>query len=404
MYQASAASAPKDSRFRTTIGASGTATIQTQPVTAALARIRAVGALGDEPLPAVAARLAQQPLALVGAAVGRPAHDAVAEAQRLAQRRLALAQRVLAQVLAVEPQDVEDIEGDLDPAVVPAPLQRLEARPPAGQPDDLAVDDEAPGRRLLERGGHLRVALVERQPVARLECYGPTVAEGQAAIAVELALDDPVGCVEDVSAASVAFVASARRGIGSAMEHSYPKRTRDAAQLAWRRGRPSTAGHGTGVGGGPGAGPRTGVLGRGAQRGARPRRRHRPGVSHPRPRAPRRRGRDRPRGRSRAVRHRARVGQGPLRRRVAGASGARTDRRWRLAPLRVLRHAAQRALAHRRARRSRAARARRGAADDGVRRRRAHGCEGPGHPPPRRTLGRRGSAVTRSTSPATRTA
>ena len=151
----------------------------------------------SQPLPA---RLAQQPLALVGAAVGRPAHDAVAEAQRLAQRRLALAQRVLAQVLAVEPQHVEDVEGDLDPAVVPAPLQRLEARPPAGQPHHLAVDDEAPGRRLLERGGDLRVALVERQPVARLERDGPAVAEGQAAVAVELALDDPVGVVEDLGA------------------------------------------------------------------------------------------------------------------------------------------------------------------------------------------------------------
>ena len=131
---------------------------------------------------------------------GRPAHDAVAEAQRLAQRRLALAQRALAQVLAVEPQHVEDVEGDLDAAVVPAPLQRLEARPPAGEPDDLAVDDEALGRRVLERRRDLRVALVERQPVARLECYRPAVAEGQAAIAVELALDDPVGVVEDVGA------------------------------------------------------------------------------------------------------------------------------------------------------------------------------------------------------------
>src|SRR4029079_8506427 len=42
------------------------------PVACPLARVRAVGALGDEPLPTGAARLAQQPLALVGTAVGRP--------------------------------------------------------------------------------------------------------------------------------------------------------------------------------------------------------------------------------------------------------------------------------------------------------------------------------------------
>ena len=61
---------------------------------------------------------------------------------------------------------------------MPAPLQRLEARPPAGDPDHLAVDHEAPARLVVERRRDLRVALVERQPVARLE-RSPTRRRGR---------------------------------------------------------------------------------------------------------------------------------------------------------------------------------------------------------------------------------
>ena len=73
-------------------------------------------------------------------------------------------------------------------------------RPDRTDPDHLAVDHEALARLGVERRRHLRVTLVERQPVARLERHRPAVAEGQAADAVELALDDPVGVVEDVAA------------------------------------------------------------------------------------------------------------------------------------------------------------------------------------------------------------
>jgi hypothetical protein len=83
---------------------------------------------------------------------------------------------------------------------------------------------------------------------------------------------------------------------------------------------------------------------------------------------------------------------------------ARTaDRGRRLAPVRVLRDAAQQALAHRRARGARPAGARRRAVDDRLRGRRAHRRQGPGHPPPRRALGGMGLR-SRSPSRGTKTA
>jgi hypothetical protein len=67
----------------------------------------------------------------------------------------------VAQVVAVEPEDVEDVVGDAHAGVVPALLQRLEARLAAHDPDDLAVDNEPAARVVLERCDDLGVALVE---------------------------------------------------------------------------------------------------------------------------------------------------------------------------------------------------------------------------------------------------
>ena len=90
---------------------------------------------------------------------------------------------------------------------------------PRDDPHDLAVDHEALARvarapRRSRGSGHSATGSCATRD------RRPAVAEGQAAVAVELALDDPVGVVEDV-AVSVAFIASGRRGIGSAMALSY---------------------------------------------------------------------------------------------------------------------------------------------------------------------------------------
>src|SRR5262249_60747275 len=60
-----------------------------QPVAAALAHVAAVRTLGDEALPAAAARLGEVLLAVLGLAVRGPAHGGLAEAQRAAQQPLA---------------------------------------------------------------------------------------------------------------------------------------------------------------------------------------------------------------------------------------------------------------------------------------------------------------------------
>src|SRR3954447_3938756 len=77
--------------------------LELEPVLGALVGVRAVGALGDQALPPLAARLGEDRLA-VAIALRREAHRPCLEAQRVAQQALAGAQRQRAHVLAVEPQ------------------------------------------------------------------------------------------------------------------------------------------------------------------------------------------------------------------------------------------------------------------------------------------------------------
>ena len=84
--------------------------LELQPVARAAVRVGAVGALGDQPLPALAARLAEELLA-VAVAVRREAHRRRRTRARARSSRLARAQRAARCVSSpVEPQHVEDVE------------------------------------------------------------------------------------------------------------------------------------------------------------------------------------------------------------------------------------------------------------------------------------------------------
>src|SRR4029453_16290610 len=120
--------------------------------------------------------------------------DGAMEAERLTQLALAPAQRQVAHVAAVEPQDVEEVEEHRD-ALAPAALEALEARDAAAvEGDQLAVDDEVPGALLGQRPHALSVVAVHAAVSAREQVDGPAaLAMRQAAHPVQLALVDPIG-------------------------------------------------------------------------------------------------------------------------------------------------------------------------------------------------------------------
>ena len=123
--------------------------------------VRRVGPLGDQPLPALAARLGE--VLLAAAAPVRRVADRPLEGEQVAQPALAVQQRLAAHVLAVGPEHVEDVEVDRHPAAtrllravqVDPRLQPGERRPRALERHHLAVDDEVGRRLLLQRLGDL---------------------------------------------------------------------------------------------------------------------------------------------------------------------------------------------------------------------------------------------------------
>ena len=142
-------------------------------------------ALGDQPLPAVAARVGEQRRAVAGHLLGHAQRVAASAARRRARARRSSSGSD-AHVAAVGEQHVEDVVEEL------AALAAAEPVATADEGDRLAVDDEAVGRIGVERGGQRRVAVVERQLVARVQPRAPTVLDRQAADPVELALEHPL--------------------------------------------------------------------------------------------------------------------------------------------------------------------------------------------------------------------
>ena len=155
-------------------------------------RVRRVGALGDQALPAPAAGLAEQRLA-VAVAVGGEPHGAV-EGERPPQQRLAGPQRERGGVAAGEVEQVEDVVEDRHRALT-ALLQAGEAGPRAVEGDDLAVQHgrraaspRAPRRpRGSGRSGSGGCATAAARAPSR---------DRDAADPVELALEDPAGVGE----------------------------------------------------------------------------------------------------------------------------------------------------------------------------------------------------------------
>jgi len=168
--------------------------LELAPVARARGAVRAVRALGHDALEALAAGLAVHPLAVL-VAVRREA-DVAPEAQRAAQLGLALAQRQLAHVAAVETQQIEGVEED-GHRLAPAALEALEARDAAlVEGNHLAVDHEVPARLGLQCRHELRVVAVHGAVGPRHQPHRAVVAVGEAAHAVELALEDPPGIRE----------------------------------------------------------------------------------------------------------------------------------------------------------------------------------------------------------------
>src|SRR4051812_49738229 len=132
--------------------------LELEPVARAAVGVGAAGALGDEPLPALAACLRVEFLAALAAVRGQA--DRVLEVKRRAQEALAGEQRERPHVAPVEPEDVEDVEEDRDP-VVAALGEPREARLRARERDDLAVEREALAPLFGQRTRDLGVARVE---------------------------------------------------------------------------------------------------------------------------------------------------------------------------------------------------------------------------------------------------
>ena len=111
-------------------------------------RVGGRGSLRDEALPPLLARGAERRLAVLVEMLREA--DRIVEGERVAQQRLAREQRQRGEVVAVEPDQIEEVEvdghrGDLGGArsrVLHPSLQAGERRHIAVERDDLAVGDE----------------------------------------------------------------------------------------------------------------------------------------------------------------------------------------------------------------------------------------------------------------------
>lgn len=175
--------------------------LQLEPVAAAPVGVSAGGALGDQPLPAPVAGIAEVLLAVL-VAMARVA-DRAPEGERPAQQRLARAQWQPPQIVTVEVEEVEEVEEDGD-ARAPRLLGVLDLHPALqpgkaglapGEGNDLAVGDEFPGRVRRQRLDQLRVS-DERAAGAGDEPHLATALDRDRPHAVELALEDPAGVTE----------------------------------------------------------------------------------------------------------------------------------------------------------------------------------------------------------------
>jgi hypothetical protein len=120
--------------------------------------------------------------------LGRPQHGWRVR-QQAAQQIAPLFQRPRAQILAIEPQEVEREQDRLRAARV----QELEARRAFRiERHDLAIDDRVADHELLQRRGQVRKALGEVDAIARPHGHLSVRDRRDRAIAVVLELEEPV--------------------------------------------------------------------------------------------------------------------------------------------------------------------------------------------------------------------
>src|SRR5580704_17530309 len=171
--------------------------LELQPVLGPAGLVGGAGPLGDEPLPAQAAGLGVEPDAVADPVLGEA--QRVAEVQQLLQPLVTLAQWLRAQVGAVGPQHVEDVVLDRHGAqlirgrvgLLHPLLQLGEAGLAVVERDHLAVHHEIAGLLGTQCLDELGIGAADRLLVAGHQPNLVAVAEGQAPLAVQLALIDP---------------------------------------------------------------------------------------------------------------------------------------------------------------------------------------------------------------------
>src|SRR6056297_184586 len=170
-----------------------------QPVAGAAVTIARVGPLGDDALPAFVAGLFEERFAVL-VPVGREVQRRV-EAEQSPEQLLARSERQGIQIVPVDMQQIEDIEVNRDIGCtgrfrigdLHSLLQTREAADVVLEGDRFAVDDEI-GAVLLQAGlDQLGIGIVGLLAVAGQQSNLVVVAEKQQALAVELALVNPVG-------------------------------------------------------------------------------------------------------------------------------------------------------------------------------------------------------------------
>src|SRR6266508_4440768 len=166
--------------------------------------VDAVGALGDDSLPPHAASL--PPVGFPVAVSMGSESERTPIGQEVTQDGLAMAKLHIGDVEPFHVQDVEQVEvhchacspGGLRVTELHAPLEPGEARPAALEGHDLPVQDEV--ARVLRREGlrDLGIVVVDPELVSGHQPDLPSLAKGQAPLAIALPLVDPGGVGESL--------------------------------------------------------------------------------------------------------------------------------------------------------------------------------------------------------------
>src|SRR5271166_645826 len=172
--------------------------LELQPVPRAARRVARVNALGDQALPARSAGVEETPLGI--AMPGLAQLQAISRAHRSRQPGTALAERPRAEILALDLENVEGVVHDGKPLHqlarrldhAQALLQPPEGRLAVLEGHHLTVEQKPRRTQGRHRGAHLGVCPSEALPRARPQGHVVPRLERDAALTVELALQQPL--------------------------------------------------------------------------------------------------------------------------------------------------------------------------------------------------------------------